>query len=92
MAKYRKKAPEIEAVKWGGITKDSTDNLRKFIGDEAYKERCFVYPSSDKLEIKTPSSEIVAQVGDYIIRGIEGEYYPCRSDIFEKTYEKVDGN
>ncbi|MCE4941101.1 MULTISPECIES: hypothetical protein [Bacillus] len=89
MAKYRKKPVEVEALKWGGITQDSLDNLRKFIGDEAYKERCLVYPTSDKLKIKTPSSEVVVQVGDYIIRGIEDEYYMCRSDIFEKTYERV---
>ncbi|PAK29635.1 hypothetical protein CJ467_14655 [Bacillus velezensis] len=92
MAKYRRKAEEIEALKWGGVTQDSIDNLRKFIGDEAYKERCFVYPASNRLKITTPSSEVVAQVGDYIIRGIEDELYPCRSDIFENNYEKVDAN
>ncbi len=89
MVKYRKKPVEIEAVKWGGFTQDSIDNLRKFIGDEAYKERCFVYPASNGLKITTPSSEVIVQVGDYIIRGIEGEIYPCKPDIFEKAYERV---
>ncbi|AEB25388.1 MULTISPECIES: hypothetical protein [Bacillus amyloliquefaciens group] len=92
MTKYRRKAAEIEALKWGGVTQDSIDNLRKFIGDEAYKERCFVYPASNRLKIITPSSEVIAQVGDYIIRGIEDELYPCKPDIFEKTYEKVSDN
>ncbi|MED4787509.1 hypothetical protein P9429_11500 [Bacillus atrophaeus] len=90
MAKYRKKTVEIEALKWGGVSQDSLDNLREFIGDEAYKERCLIYPTSDeRLKIKTPSSEVVAQAGDYIVRGIEDEYYLCRTDIFEKTYERV---
>ncbi|MCY8472436.1 hypothetical protein [Bacillus halotolerans] len=92
MAKYRKKAVEIEALKWTGISQGALDNLRKFIGDETYKERCLIYPTSESLKIRTPSSEVVAQVGDYIVRGIEDEYYPCRSDIFEKTYEEVSDN
>ncbi|QRL10333.1 hypothetical protein [Bacillus velezensis] len=89
MAKYRKKSIEIEALKWGGFTQGLVDNLRNFIGDDAYKERCFICPASNRLKITTPSSEVAVREGDYIIRGIEDEYYTCKPDIFEKTYERV---
>jgi len=39
--------------------------------------------------IKTLEGDMVASIGDYIIRGIKGEYYPCKPDIFEMTYEPV---
>jgi hypothetical protein len=42
-----------------------------------------------KLNIKTLEGVISASPGDWIIRGIQGEYYPCKPDIFEKTYERV---
>ena len=40
-------------------------------------------------KIKTLEGEVVASVGDYIIKGIQGEVYPCKPDIFKATYEKV---
>lgn len=42
--------------------------------------------------IHTLEGKMYVSEGDMIIKGVEGEYYPCRSDIFEKTYEKVDSN
>ena len=41
------------------------------------------------LEIKTLEGVMTCSRGDYIIRGVNGEFYPCKPDIFEKTYEKV---
>ena len=41
-------------------------------------------------EIKTLEGVMVAKAGDYIIKGVEGEIYPCKPDIFEKTYEVVE--
>lgn len=43
------------------------------------------------LELETPEGPLRALEGDWIIRGIDGEIYPCRHDIFEKTYEPVEG-
>jgi hypothetical protein len=43
----------------------------------------------DRLVIKTLEGEMTASVGDYIIRGVNGEFYPCKPDIFSKTYEEV---
>lgn len=45
------------------------------------------YPG--KLKIKTLEGVMTADIGDYIIKGVNGEFYPCKPDIFEKTYEEV---
>ena len=42
-----------------------------------------------ELRIGTLEGTMTAQLGDYIIRGVNGEFYPCKPDIFEKTYEEV---
>jgi hypothetical protein len=41
------------------------------------------------IKIPTLEGEMIASIGDYIIRGVQGEYYPCKPDIFEMTYEAV---
>ena len=54
--------------------------------------KLFVFGGEDKnvkLIIKTLEGEMHVSPGDYVIRGVEGEYYPCKPDIFEKTYEPV---
>lgn len=85
MARYRKKPVVISAWKWEGNTNlDAAkfcvdNNLPKFhIG--ARKGMC-------GLIIPTPEGDHVATKGDFIIRGVSGEYYPCKPDIFEKTYD-----
>ena len=45
------------------------------------------YPEPAWCEIKTLEGVMIARAGDYIIRGVNGEIYPCKADIFEKTYE-----
>ena len=81
MAQYRKKPVVIEAVQWDGnlktliiFPKEDTENVKLRNGD---------------LYIQTLEGEMKANIGDYIIRGVKGEYYPCKPDIFEATYEKV---
>ena len=87
--KYRKKSVVIEAFKL---------NSRGLIGEEwfwdAVSENRIItynfgknYPQDAWCEIKTLEGIMVAKTGDYIIRGVEGEIYPCKPDIFEKTYE-----
>jgi hypothetical protein len=43
------------------------------------------------LSINTLEGEMTGEIGDYIIKGIQGEFYPCKPDIFKATYEEVDG-
>lgn len=82
MAKYRKKPVEIEAVQWTGNNINVVD---AFVGtgkEYKYENEC--------LYIKTLEGKLKANIGDYIIKGVNGEFYPCKPDIFEKTYEKVE--
>ena len=77
--KYRKKPVVVEAVQWTG---DNTYEIMKWVGDKVYFR--------DALYIKTLEGDHRAIVGDYIVKGIKGEFYPCKLDIFEKTYEPVE--
>ena len=48
------------------------------------------YPEDAYCEIKTPEGVMTAKTGDYIIKGVDGEIYPCKPDIFKKTYEVIE--
>jgi hypothetical protein len=78
--RFRKRPVEVEAVQWTG---DNADEIERFAGD-AYETWL---PSVDKVAICTLEGEMTASVGDWIIRGVQGEFYPCKPDIFEATYE-----
>ncbi|RNE10988.1 hypothetical protein FAM22280_01358 [Lacticaseibacillus paracasei] len=83
--KYRKKPVEIEAVQFA----DDPDTLIK-INDVLGLDPVNVsYEDPDNPVLKIPTLEgvMTAQVGDYIIKGVHGEFYPCKPDIFEETYE-----
>lgn len=80
MAKYRKKPVVIDAVQWNG--RNEID-ISKFIGGN-------LEMGDETLFIQTLEGKMEASVGDYIIKGIKGEFYPCKPDVFEKTYEPVD--
>lgn len=75
---YRKKPVVIEAIQWNG---ENLQEILKWVGDKAYY--------SDGLYIKTLEGDLKASIGDFIIKGIKGEFYPCKPDIFEKTYEPI---
>lgn len=85
MVKFRKKPIEIEAIQYRG--RNSFPLVKKFMGDE-FDEVLF-RPISQQLIIPTLEGDHHAEVGDWIIKGIKGEFYPCKPDIFEETYEKV---
>ena len=51
----------------------------------------YIDPANGDLMIRTLEGDMRASVGDWIIRGVAGEFYPCRGDIFEQTYEAVEG-
>lgn len=95
MGKYRKKPVIIEAFKWTGLI-EQQDNKAWIV--EAI-EKNTVWFSVDELNdyspvmfIETLEGTHRANVGDYIIKGIKGEIYPCKPDIFETTYEDVTNN
>lgn len=86
MAKYRKKPVVIEAVEWNGANHLITETFMKGSG------ATIDYSQSKLGIIKIPTLEGVmdAVVGDYVIKGVKGEFYPCKPDIFNLTYDKVD--
>lgn len=80
--KYQKKPVVIEAVQW-----DGTDIC---LSEIVHWMNCEVQNlENNKLGIETLEGVMEASVGDFIIKGIKGEFYPCKPDIFEQTYEEV---
>jgi hypothetical protein len=95
--KYKKKPVVIDAVQWTGenhrevfdfLTENAFDKESMQVsGEHFYIDH---YKVQGGLIIKTLEGEHLASIGDFIIRGIKGEYYPCDPEIFEQTYEKVE--
>lgn len=84
--KFRKKPVVIDAFVWTGGP-DQTEDPEWVV--EALKLGLVDF-TSDTMSIRTLEGTMTAQVGDWIIRGVKGEMYPCKPDIFEATYEAVD--
>jgi hypothetical protein len=82
MAKYRKKPVVIDAVYWAGdmTTLHSLGTYENVVSQDL---------GSSDLQIETLEGVMTAKAGDWIIRGIKGELYPCKADIFEATYESA---
>ena len=78
--KFRKKPIIIEAIQWTG------KNFREI---SAWMGKRPVWTSDNCLEIETLEGNHWATKKDWIIKGVKGEFYPCKPDIFEATYEKV---
>ncbi len=90
MAKYRKKPVVIEAVQWTG---ENFTKLADLLGnlEHGRPERLATYDESDMtLKIRTLEGVMTARPGDFIIKGIKGEIYPCKPDIFKATYEPAE--
>ena len=85
--KYRKKPVIIEAVQF----KDDVDalcELSAFIDNQDLRVD-YADPENPVLKMETLEGVMKSSVGDYIIKGVNGEFYPCKPDIFHKTYEEV---
>ena len=91
MSKFRKKPIVIEAmqVPMSVYPQHLTDELSKFMN--AKDGRSWYGKPNGDIVIHTLEGDMTAQPGDWIIRGIKGELYPCKPDIFEATYEPVNG-
>ena len=88
MQKFVKKPVVIEAVEYNGANKEE---IEAFIGkklDTIYTEL------KEPLELKIPTLEGDMKVskGDYVIKGVKGEFYPCKPDIFKQSYNIVEEN
>lgn len=86
MAKYRKKPVEVEAVQF---TRKNIIEVMKFTNNQV--EIAVYRPVIGKMtgRIQTLEGYMILNENDWIIKGVKGEFYPCKPDIFKKTYEKV---
>ncbi|MGL5383925.1 MAG: hypothetical protein ACRDCC_10620 [Culicoidibacterales bacterium] len=91
--KYRKKPVVIEAVRLER-TKESLVRAHEFMGN--YEIATRISESNDEItracgiNVETDHGDMTAYFGDYIIKGVRGELYPCKTDIFEETYEAME--
>lgn len=79
-SKYRKKPVEIEAMHFADASRSGAIAL--WCGGSNVK-------SPVEIQISTLEGTMTARLGDYVIRGVQGEFYPCKPDIFDATYEEV---
>lgn len=96
--KYRKKPLTIEAIQW---IKENDLELENWLCSEKsveleIDEHLHVagvgVPYISGIKIKTLEGTMEAKYGDYIIKGVNGEFYPCKPDIFKKTYEALEND
>ena len=85
MGQYRKKPVVVEAVQLKDLEIRTLMALQHFAGLSNDK----LLAVSDGVLISTLEGNMKASIGDFIIKGVNGEFYPCKPDIFEKTYEEV---
>ena len=77
--KYKKKPIVIEAIQY---TSENREEIKEFAGADFLDWKA-------NFAIDTLEGQMLISKGDWIIKGIKGEFYPCKPDIFEKTYDKV---
>ena len=85
--KYRKKPVVIEAIQWN--SQANIELIEKLLGKNLIsesREGC----GAVGYWVRTLEGNMMISWGDYIIKGVNGEFYPCKPDIFEKTYEQAD--
>lgn len=93
--KFRKKPVEVDAIRWDGLNVSEIEEFcegkaRIEYYDAAWKASAFGVVAD--IFIDTLEGTHHASVGDYIIKGIHGEFYPCKPLIFAKTYLHEDGS
>ena len=93
--KYRKKPVEISAAKWDGTAEQATRLIEWMLQNGANAkyhcdaEACTGTDEEHVILIYTLEGAMTAQHGDYVIRGVANEFYPCKPDIFAASYEEV---
>ncbi len=96
MAKFRKKPIVIDAILWPENIQECCEEDPIHAGIEGWFHEMGADPDKimmmddGTISIVTLEGDMTAQPGDWVICGIKGEFYPCKPDIFEATYESVD--
>ncbi|QNN99448.1 hypothetical protein SEA_SEPHIROTH_114 [Gordonia Phage Sephiroth] len=86
--RYRKKPVEVDAQQWNGRNYLTVDNFTEGQFLKANNDDPDKGPTGHVYD-RLHASWVGVMTGDFIIRGIQGEYYPCNADVFEETYEVV---
>ena len=96
---YRKKPVKIKAIQLKDFSQATVRNCLEFMGQtvntncmmasDRFDEYCSMLKHQGGLFIETLEGKMLASEGDFIIKGVSGEFYPCKPDIFDKTYELV---
>lgn len=92
MARYRKIPVTIDAEQWDGSVEGATrviDWILSCDGTARFHDAPDNMQSLNQIAIDTLEGTMRAKPGDYIIKGVQGEFYPCDSGIFDQTYEAV---
>lgn len=90
--KYRKKPVVIEAIQWNGL---NLEEIKEFVGESLKYDIIDTAWQAGKgaphvnMKIHTLEGDHECAKGDFIIKGVNGEFYPCKEDVFWKSYEKV---
>lgn len=86
--KYRKRPVQIEAIQWNG---NNIKEIKKFVDEDILMVYGFKNDFGKKylISIRTLEGNHKICLYDYIIKGVKGEFYPCKPDIFENTYEEI---
>ena len=91
---YKKKPVVIEAIQYefdNKTWKNNINEIKTFVGDLLkIEEEIHGNRSPGTLKIKTLEGDMTVSVNDYVIKGVQGEFYPCKPDIFNSTYEEVE--
>lgn len=87
--RFRKKPVEIEAMQFDGTVESANRILGWIGGHGAEAHRARGGDPTAGIVIKTLESDMRATPSDYVIRGVQGEFYPCKPDIFAATYDPV---
>ena len=87
--KFKKKPVVIDAIQ---LTQKTVQECYEFVGAVGNFPECGmgIDPSDGQFKITTLEGVMIADVNDWIIKGIKGEFYPCKPDVFERSYDKVD--
>lgn len=89
--KYQKKPVIIEAFQYDGDMLDRDGNYYVPVwAQEAHKAGVLFCKNAGEMYVNTLEGDMHVSVGDYIIKGVHGEIYPCKPDIFAETYERAD--
>lgn len=84
---FRKKPVIIEAVQWTGANQDEIFAFARRVEEDGPLPKAFI--ANGVLYIYTSEGTMRADVSDWIIKGVAGEFYPCKASVFQQTYEAV---